>query len=447
MAENSGGIQNVGSLSASDFKRIIQESSMLDELGLTPDAKRKLEEQFNEVAARGEQSSVANQATRAANIAGGQDQITKGGDAERKAAGRSVQADATGTEPATSPPQTPVQSNPKGYAQIAYTTPLYETVAGKKKGTFVKRLIRPHDAFELLKRYESGTATPEDKARVHKMRDENNLIIDEENKTVVKAFGLNSTGSGTGGFQSGGQGSGSGGTSQGAVDQIKGLLGRLSGVDGNTMVGLGAIGGVVDGGAAGAALGTAAAVGAVAGNGLRGVGYGTASVVGGVAGLLGFTGLESNMKSVMNGIMRNYKDDQMRSMIHNPGIPIETLLAMFFAHMSEKYEQKLREKMDEVVVQEQREQSRQNREKIIGAVGSLASAVPLLGGAFKGIIEGMGAAYNKIENAANGQTKSATVLMTEVQVIMHQWKQMLEMTSNLIKALHDMAMTPIRNLR
>ena len=37
--------------------------------------------------------------------------------------------------------------------------------------------------------------------------------------------------------------------------------------------------------------------------------------------------------------------------------------------------------------------------------------------------------------------------MQKVQMLMHKWKQLNEMLSNLMKAMHDMAMTPIRNVR
>jgi hypothetical protein len=53
----------------------------------------------------------------------------------------------------------------------------------------------------------------------------------------------------------------------------------------------------------------------------------------------------------------------------------------------------------------------------------------------------------RIKDALNGNTKSSTILMQEVQMLMHKWKQMNEMLSNLMKAMHDMAMTPIRNMR
>ena len=39
------------------------------------------------------------------------------------------------------------------------------------------------------------------------------------------------------------------------------------------------------------------------------------------------------------------------------------------------------------------------------------------------------------------------MLMNEVQLLMQKWKQINEMVSNLLKNMHDMNMTPIRNLR
>ena len=52
-----------------------------------------------------------------------------------------------------------------------------------------------------------------------------------------------------------------------------------------------------------------------------------------------------------------------------------------------------------------------------------------------------------MKEAALGKTKSSTILMQEIQILMNKWKQVNELLSNLAKTMNDMAMTPIRNLR
>ena len=59
----------------------------------------------------------------------------------------------------------------------------------------------------------------------------------------------------------------------------------------------------------------------------------------------------------------------------------------------------------------------------------------------------MAARKQAVKDSMDGNMKSSTVLMQEVQMLMHKWKQLNEMLSNLMKSLHDMAMTPIRNMR
>lgn len=43
--------------------------------------------------------------------------------------------------------------------------------------------------------------------------------------------------------------------------------------------------------------------------------------------------------------------------------------------------------------------------------------------------------------------KSSIQLAEELEVQLQKWKQQAEMQSNLLKNLHEMAMTPIANLR
>ncbi|MEO0814971.1 MAG: hypothetical protein AAFY60_19080, partial [Myxococcota bacterium] len=64
--------------------------------------------------------------------------------------------------------------------------------------------------------------------------------------------------------------------------------------------------------------------------------------------------------------------------------------------------------------------------------------------------EGVDLAVSEIQaldSKLEGETPSQTVLMQELQYLTHQWQQINELVSNMSKSLHDMAMTPIRNLR
>jgi hypothetical protein len=91
--------------------------------------------------------------------------------------------------------------------------------------------------------------------------------------------------------------------------------------------------------------------------------------------------------------------------MHDPNMTIEELLMLFMMSAAQAYEDTLRGKMQEQVNAE-------------------AAAA-----------------------AGDGKAKSAVVVANEVQFLMQQWKQMNDLVSNLSKTMHDMAMTPIRNLR
>ncbi len=173
-------------------------------------------------------------------------------------------------------------------------------------------------------------------------------------------------------------------------------------------------------------------------------------------------GLEFKMRDRMKSLAADQKDNQLISMINNPGIPIEDLIFLFLANVCEKYEDKLRSKMEEAAIQEKIERRQERRradgeaaKAAGGMLGGLVSLIPG-GGTVAGAMIKQGAdvvidkgvnAANDMDAAVNGSGKSATLLNNEIQVLMNKWKQMSEMLSNLIKSLHDMAMTPIRNLR
>ncbi len=178
-----------------------------------------------------------------------------------------------------------------------------------------------------------------------------------------------------------------------------------------------------------------------------GAGYTVAAGVGMAGSVVGMDGLAFQMRKAMNSVAEGVKDDAMIGMLNNPGMNIEDLIFMFMAHMSDKFEKKLRMKMEEAALQEKRETKREMRKQSVAAIGGLVSMVPVAGAAANGFLQASASKMDQLEAAVNGETKSTTMLMNEVQMLMNKWKQMNEMTSNLLKAMHDMAMTPIRNIR
>jgi hypothetical protein len=209
-------------------------------------------------------------------------------------------------------------------------------------------------------------------------------------------------------------------------------------------------------------------------------GYGTAAL----AGMAGGGGIQTAFAAVEGTAyyakkqMRAYaevmQDSQLIALINNPGIPIEDLIFMFMAHMSDKYERKLRDKMEEAARAEQRQtmnererdETRRRAAMVQATAAAAGAGAGLLGGVANMLtggaisqtamavgqmqasqIQAQGEANIMMRNALQGHTKSSTILMNEVQVLMQKWQRLNELMSNLLKSLHDMAMTPIRNLK
>jgi hypothetical protein len=138
----------------------------------------------------------------------------------------------------------------------------------------------------------------------------------------------------------------------------------------------------------------------------------------------------SSTATTATGTSTQSGGSSLSDIFNNPGMSIEDKIFMFMLTMSDDYEKKLRDKMDETAKQEQTEAEREAAE---AASDSASSSSP-------GTV-----VTDSAGTATDG--KSSTVMMQEVQILMQKWKQVTEMTSNLMKTLHDMAMTPIRNLR
>ncbi len=180
--------------------------------------------------------------------------------------------------------------------------------------------------------------------------------------------------------------------------------------------------------------------------------YGTMATA---AQAMGQDGLAFKLRSQMRSIASDYQDTTMIDMINNSSMSIEDLVFYFLSYMTGKYEQKLREKMEETALQEKLERRQQRRKDEAqmkgGLIGGVLGMVPGVGtGVGNMVSTGMqmqAQKVNDIDTAINGTGKSSTLLANEIQVLMNKWKQLTEMMSNIIKTMHEMAMTPIRNIR
>ncbi len=167
--------------------------------------------------------------------------------------------------------------------------------------------------------------------------------------------------------------------------------------------------------------------------------------------MLGATdGIQFQLRKQMRSVASNFGDYSMISLINSPGISIESLIYYFMAYMSDKYEDKLREKMEEIVIQEQRErrmQQRRDAAEMIGGILSIGGVFNPVGTAAGMVVKQGAEMINSVEGALAGGSKSTTVLMQEVQILIQNWKMIMDMHSNVSKTLHEMAMTAVRNIR
>ncbi len=194
------------------------------------------------------------------------------------------------------------------------------------------------------------------------------------------------------------------------------------------------------------------------GGAVTGVGMGITGAMasaGAVASASGLgDGLAQRAERIMHSYARSAELDTLRNMIGS-GISIEQLLMYFMAIMGNQMEEKLRDKMKEAALNAQRIEDRQRRqEQVDGLTGMASGALGMLGPAGMAASQGLSGLArlgvqkaNQVDDAVNGRTKSDTIMMNEIQMIMQQWKQLMEMISNMSKSLHEMAMTPIRHLR
>ncbi|MEZ4271945.1 MAG: hypothetical protein R3C68_11105 [Myxococcota bacterium] len=165
-----------------------------------------------------------------------------------------------------------------------------------------------------------------------------------------------------------------------------------------------------------------------------------------VAQLAGFEGAAFSMRSIQRSYVEDFKDASMISMINNRAIPIEDMIFLFMAYMNDKYETKLREKMEEAAIAEKKERWREREKREADLLSAPLGLIPGVGPIAQSVVQAYTQEKIRIHDSLDGTTKSSTMLMSEVQVLLNKWKNLHEAMANLIKALHDMARVPIRHL-
>lgn len=169
---------------------------------------------------------------------------------------------------------------------------------------------------------------------------------------------------------------------------------------------------------------------------------GTMAVTYGVeagARLLGAPGMAFRMRHIRETALQIQKDEFMISQVRNSGLPIEYLLMVVMGHVYESSDKRMRLKMEELLVAQQLERRQELRDSLLDVVEN----IPVVG-SWAGLAK---AGVDKLEGVMNGDIKSSTVLMQELQHLFQMLKVFMELISNMSKNIHDMAMTPIRNLR
>ncbi len=183
----------------------------------------------------------------------------------------------------------------------------------------------------------------------------------------------------------------------------------------------------------------------------------------------GLMNLETRMKRLMHRQATLQGDGEMVRMLTSSNMPIEKLIAMWALKNCRRYEQELRDKMLAAEDARQREKQEKLQEEARGGgiggmvSGLLGTVAPIagmaLGGPIGGIVGGMvGQAGSGLMQSMftggnlmgdpNGKPpESAAALQLEVQMALEEWKRSYELASNILKSLHDMAMTAINNTR
>lgn len=182
---------------------------------------------------------------------------------------------------------------------------------------------------------------------------------------------------------------------------------------------------------------------ALTGGGGNILALGAASTAASAAGL---SGLGFALRKAVRSASSTASDTAFISAL-NSNMSIESLLYYWMAYASDKYDKKLREKMEEWTLQQQLEDEQETTRSVANAIGGIVGLVTGTGSVATSIATGLANTINAYSSATSGTGKSSTVLAQEVQILVQQWKTISDLTSNLSKDLHEMAMTAVRNLR
>ncbi|MEM6730884.1 MAG: hypothetical protein AAF658_04975 [Myxococcota bacterium] len=165
----------------------------------------------------------------------------------------------------------------------------------------------------------------------------------------------------------------------------------------------------------------------------------------GGARVLGAPGMAFRAREIRESMIQIQKDEYMISTIRNSSIPIEYLIMIVMGHVYDSAEKRMRLKLEEIIVAEQLARRREMREGIGNVFkGALNFVTGGIGGA---VVDGAQSFFNHLDSSLNGNMKSQTVLIQELQHMTQILKQLMELISNMSKNFHDMAMVPVRNLR
>ncbi len=135
--------------------------------------------------------------------------------------------------------------------------------------------------------------------------------------------------------------------------------------------------------------------------------------------------------------MRYY---EMMGLIHS-GMPIEMVVMLFMMMMHEDYDERIRQKMEEVALAKQVEDHNRPIKEQLDYKNQ--------NGGFTSPAE-YEAAYNAAvvdPMRAGVSLKSSDMLNQELTQLMEQLKQIMNLLSNIMRAVDEMSMTPIRNMR
>ena len=161
--------------------------------------------------------------------------------------------------------------------------------------------------------------------------------------------------------------------------------------------------------------------------------------------MIGAPGMAFRAREVRETMIQIQKDEYMISTIRNSSIPIEYLGMMIMSHVYDSADKRMRLKLEEIMVAEQLQRRREAREGIGNIFKGVVNFVT--GGIGGAVVDGAQSLLNHLDGSLNGNMKSQTVLIQELQFMTQILKQLMELISNMSKNFHDMAMVPVRNLR